>query len=285
MTEKSLTIIEVIQRSEIYLKKKEVDFPKLDAEWIIAHALGCSRLDLYLRFGEVLTPPKALIIRDMVIKRGQRVPLQYILEIMDFAGIQLLVDQRALIPRPETEYMVDIISDRLGDEFDGKVADLGTGTGAIILSLAKRFPKLQGYGFEKSSDALELFKINRERCQLKGNVECIQFDWKEDTLQGTPYDLIISNPPYLSGKEWEDAQPEVSKYEPIEALVSEESGFSDIKKIMEIAKRGLKYKGILVLEVGIQHPDQVEAGLANWFDVSIIKDLQNRNRYVVATKQ
>lgn len=284
MTEKSLTIIEVIQRSEIYLKKKGVDFPKLDAEWITAHALGCSRLDLFLRFEEILTPPKTLLIRDMVIKRGQRIPLQYIMQIMDFGGIQLLVDKRALIPRPETEYLVDIISDRLGDDFDGKVADLGTGTGAIILSLAKRFPKLKGYGFEKSPDALELFKLNRDRCQLKGNVECIRFDWKVDTLEGTPYDLIISNPPYLSEKEWKEAQPEVSKYEPIEALISEEGGFSDIKKITEIAKQGLKQGGTLALEVGIEHPEQVKAELGNLFDVSIIRDLQNRNRYVLATR-
>jgi release factor glutamine methyltransferase len=284
VTEKSLTIIEVIKRSEIYLRKKGVDFPKLDSEWITAHALGCSRLDLFLRFEEILTPPQTLLIRDLVIKRGQRIPLQYILEVMDFAGIQLLVDQRALIPRPETEYLVDIISDRLSDDFDGKVADLGTGTGAIILSLAKRFPKLQGYGFEKSPDALELFRINKERCHLKANIECIQFDWEVDTLNGTPYDLIISNPPYLSKSEWKEAEPEVSRYEPFEALVSEQGGYRDIKKIMEIAKNGLKHNGILALEVGIEHPKLVKAGLGNCFDVSVMKDLQNRDRYILAKR-
>ena len=220
----NLTIIEVIQRSEVYLKKKGVEFPRLDAEWMTAHAMGCSRLDLYLRFEEILAPEQVLVVRDMVIKRGKRVPLQYILEVMDFAGISLRVDQRALIPRPETEYLIEVLSDRLMSDFDGQVADLGSGTGAIILSLAKRFPKLKGCGFEKSPQALELFKENRDFCQLSDNVRCKQFDWNKDTLADSSFDLIISNPPYLSDQEWKETQPEISGHEPIDALVAGQMG-------------------------------------------------------------
>ena len=285
MTEKSLTIIEVIQRSEKYLRKKGIELPKLDAEWMTAHAMGCSRLDLYLRFEEILTSEQASLVRNMVIKRGQRVPLQYILEVVDFSGISLKVDYRALIPRPETEYLIDVISDRLVCDFDGQVADLGSGTGAIILSLAKRFPKLKGYGFERSPHALELFKENRDACQLSDNVECLQFDWYKDTLARKSFDLIISNPPYLTDQEWKDTQPEISKYEPIEALVAGENGFSDIRQIVELAIVGLKDKGIIALEVGIQHPDSVKEILKNHFDISIVKDLNNRDRYVIATRR
>ncbi len=284
MNEQNLTIIEVIQRSEIYLKKKGIEFPKLDAEWMTAHAMGCSRLDLYLRFEEVLTPEQTLMVRNMVIKRGQRVPLQYIFAVMDFSEISLKVDQRALIPRPETEFLIEVVCERLVSDFDGQVADLGTGTGAIILSLAKRFPKLRGYGFEKSPQALELFKENREICQLNDNVECKHFDWNKDTLGDRSFDLIISNPPYLTEQEWNDAQPEISKYEPVDALVASEHGFSDIRKVVNLAKRALKQKGMIALEVGIHHPSKVKKELGDQFDVSIVKDLNKKERYVIATR-
>ena len=284
MNEQILTIIEVIQRSEIYLKKKGIELPKLDAEWMTAHAMGCSRLDLYLRFEEILTPEQVWLIREMVKKRGRRVPLQYILEVMDFSGISLKVDQRALIPRPETEYLIEVISKRLGCDFDGKVADLGSGTGAIILSLAKRFPKLKGYGFEKSAHALQLLKENRKSCQLSDNVECMQFDWNKDTLADSFYDLIISNPPYLTDQEWNDAQPEVSSHEPIDALIANENGFGDIRQVIEQAHVGLKEKGTIALEVGIHHAEKVKQLLENQFEVSIVKDLNKKDRYVIATR-
>ena len=284
VNEQNLTIIEVIQRSEIYLKKKGIEFPKLDAEWMTAHAMGCSRLDLYLRFEEVLTPEQTLKVRNMVIERGQRVPLQYIFAVMDFSEISLKVDQRALIPRPETEFLIEVVCERLVSDFDGQVADLGTGTGAIILSLAKRFPKLKGYGFEKSPQALELFKENREFCQLNDNVKCQHFDWNKDTLRDRSFDLIISNPPYLTEQEWNDAQPEISKYEPVNALIAGENGFSDIRKVVYLAKRALKQKGMIALEVGIHHPSKVKKELCDQFDVSIVKDLNKKERYVIATR-
>jgi len=280
----NLTIIEVIQRSEVYLKKKGVEFPRLDAEWMTAHAMGCSRLDLYLRFEEILAPEQVLVVRDMVIKRGKRVPLQYILEVMDFAGISLRVDQRALIPRPETEYLIEVLSDRLMSDFDGQVADLGSGTGAIILSLAKRFPKLKGCGFEKSPQALELFKENRDFCQLSDNVRCKQFDWNKDTLADSSFDLIISNPPYLSDQEWKETQPEISGHEPIDALVAGQNGFSDIRKIIDLTTGALKPKGLFALEVGIHHPERVKKILENNFDVSIVKDQNNRDRFIIANR-
>jgi len=284
VNEQDLTIIEVIQRSEIYLKKKGIEFPKLDAEWMTAHAMGCSRLDLYLRFEEVLTPEQTLKVRNMVIERGQRVPLQYIFAVMDFSEISLKVDQRALIPRPETEFLIEVVCERLVSDFDGQVADLGTGTGAIILSLAKRFPKLKGYGFEKSPQALELFKENREVCQLNDSVKCQLFDWNKDTLGDSSFDLIISNPPYLTEQEWNDAQPEISKYEPIDALIAGENGFSDIRKVVNLAKKALKKKGMIALEVGMHHPSKVKKELGEQFDVSIIKDLNKKERYVIATR-
>jgi len=284
VNKQNLTIIEVIQRSEIYLKKKGIEFPKLDAEWMTAHAMGCSRLDLYLRFEEVLTPEQTLKVRNMVIERGQRVPLQYIFAVMDFSEISLKVDQRALIPRPETEFLIEVVCERLVSDFDGQVADLGTGTGAIILSLAKRFPKLKGYGFEKSPQALELFKENREVCQLNDSVKCQLFDWNKDTLGDSSFDLTISNPPYLTEQEWNDAQPEISKYEPIDALIAGENGFSDIRKVVNLAKKALKKKGMIALEVGMHHPSKVKKELGEQFDVSIIKDLNKKERYVIATR-
>ena len=282
--EENLTIIQAMERSTAYLEKYGVDQPKKDAEWIIAHVLGCGRLDLYLRYGEFIPENQILTLRDLIMQRAKRMPLQYLLKEVDFAEIRLKVDRRALIPRPETELLTELICTRLGNGFTGKIADLGTGTGAIILALCHQLKQAEGIGFEKFESTISLFKENIALNNLNDRVKPVQFDWHQDKMPPNEYQVIISNPPYLTQQEWEETVPEVKEHEPINALISEKNGFADIDKIIGIAKKNLPLGGILSLEIGVGQSEQVLTLLKDSFEVDIKKDYHKKDRFIIAKK-
>ena len=281
---KSLSILEVISKSSNFLEKKGVPNHKTDAEWLIAHALGCKRMDLYLRFGEILNESILGKIRALVVKRGERIPLQHILGSVHFAGIRLKCDDRALVPRHETEFLVDYVSQRITTSFSGKIADLGCGGGAIILALCNQLPDAVGVGFDKSDFALGLAKENCHSSGLSSRVSLQNFDWLENDFLPESFDLIISNPPYLSKEEWLSTEPEVKSYDPIAALVAQQNGLSDIRKIVSIAQNSLSKGGYLALEFGHKQAEHLEELLAKEFVFEIIRDQLLVRRFVFATK-
>lgn len=281
---KSLSILEVISKSSNFLEKKGVPNYKTDAEWLIAHALGCKRMDLYLRFGEILNESILGKIRALVVKRGERIPLQHILGSVHFAGIRLKCDDRALVPRHETEFLVDYVSQRITTSFSGKIADLGCGGGAIILALCNQLPDAVGVGFDKSDLALGLAKENCHSSGLSSRVSLQNFDWLENDFLPESFDLIISNPPYLSKEEWLSTEPEVKSYDPIAALVAQQNGLSDIRKIVSIAQNSLSKGGYLALEFGHKQAKHLEELLAKEFVFEIIRDQLLVRRFVFATK-
>ena len=281
---KSLSILEVISKSSNFLEKKGVPNHKTDAEWLIAHALGCKRMDLYLRFGEILDESILGKIRALVVKRGERIPLQHILGSVHFAGIRLKCDDRALVPRHETEFLVDYVSQRITTSFFGKIADLGCGGGAIILALCNQLPDAVGVGFDKSDFALGLAKENCHSSGLSSRVSLQNFDWLENDFLPESFDLIISNPPYLSKEEWLSTEPEVKSYDPIAALVAQQNGLSDIRKIVSIAQNSLSKGGYLALEFGQKQAEYLEELLAKEFVFEIIRDQLLVRRFVFATK-
>ena len=281
---KSLSILEVISKSSNFLEKKGVPNHKTDAEWLIAHALGCKRMDLYLRFGEILNESILGKIRALVVKRGERIPLQHILGSVHFAGIRLKCDDRALVPRHETEFLVDYVSQRITTSFSGKIADVGCGGGAIILALCNQLPDAVGVGFDKSDFALGLAKENCHSSGLSSRVSLQNFDWLENDFLPESFDLIISNPPYLSKEEWLSTEPEVKSYDPIAALVAQQNGLSDIRKIVSIAQNSLSKGGYLALEFGQKQAEHLEELLAKEFVFEIIRDQLLVRRFVFATK-
>jgi release factor glutamine methyltransferase len=281
---KSLSILEVISKSSNFLEKKGVPNHKTDAEWLIAHALGCKRMDLYLRFGEILDESILGKIRALVVKRGERIPLQHILGSVHFAGLQLKCDDRALVPRHETEFLVDYVSQRITTSFSGKIADVGCGGGAIILALCNQLPDAVGVGFDKSDFALGLAKENCHSSGLSSRVSLQNFDWLENDFLPESFDLIISNPPYLSKEEWLSTEPEVKSYDPIAALVAQQNGLSDIRKIVSIAQNSLRKGGYLALEFGHKQAEHLEELLAKEFVFEIIRDQLLVRRFVFATK-
>jgi release factor glutamine methyltransferase len=280
----NLTIEDVLCKSSDYLARHQVTNFKTDAEWLIAHALGWPRMQLYLKFNEVLSDSSLNSIKKLIMRRGKREPLQHILGSVQFAGLTLKCDSRALVPRHETEFLVDELFKRLGPDFSGKIADLGSGSGAIILSLCSLLPKAHGIGLEKSDAALSLAKENLSLCNLSQQVSFQQHDWQTKSKPQETYDIIVSNPPYLSEEDWDKTQPEVKSYDPKEALIADKQGLGDIETIIEYSYNRLNDQGFLALEFGMHQADTVTTLLKNLFNVEILSDQFLVRRFAIAHK-
>jgi release factor glutamine methyltransferase len=276
-----ITLLDVIQKSSDFLGGKGVEGARLNAEHLVGHALGLKRMQLYLQFERVLTEPELEKIRPLVRRRSQREPLQYIIGETEFAGLKLKVDRRALIPRPETEYLIELIIARLVAP-PARILDLGTGTGAIALALAARYPESAVTAVDSSADALALATENAAATGLAPRVTLIQSDWFKALPPTERFDLIVSNPPYLTASETAETAPEVREFEPHSALTASDEGLADLRTILAAASFRLHAGGALALETGIaQHSTlQALATEGGWATVESIKDLTGRDRYL-----
>src|SRR5947207_12428846 len=186
-TEQRMTLLEVLQASTEYLKKHKIDNPRLNAEHLIGHVLGRTRMELYLEFERKLTEAELAPLRELVRRRGQGEPLQHLLGTVEFAGRVFLCDKRALVPRPETEQLVELLKSRISDPAS-RILDVGTGSAVIALSLAGMFPEAKIVATDISDDALGLARENAARLGLDANV----IFKKADLLDGIEeaFDLI-----------------------------------------------------------------------------------------------
>jgi release factor glutamine methyltransferase len=280
------TVLEIIQKTAEFLTARGVESPRLNAELMIGHVLDLKRMQLYLQFERVLTEPELVKIRPLVKRRSQREPLQYILGSVDFGGLKLKVDRRALIPRPETELLIEIIVGLCKAKPPARVLDLGTGSGAIALALAKAFPEATVTAVERSEEALALAAENAEMTGLAARVKLERGAWFEGIANDARFDLIVSNPPYLSEAETAEALPEVRDHEPKVALIAADGGLADLQHIITTAPRFLAVDGMLALETGIlQHAELLrladENGLVR---AEARRDLTGRDRFILAWK-
>ena len=272
-------LLEILNKTTDFFKQKGVPNAKLDAELIIAHILRCQRLQLYLQFEREMEEITLEKIRPLVKRRGDREPLQYIIGEVEWGNLKLKVDKNCLIPRHETEELWEMIG--LEYKSSGKkparILDLGTGSGALALALKKSFPSSEVVAVERSAETLQLALENAQANKLEVNF--VEGSWF-DHVEGK-FDLIVSNPPYLTEKEWESAEPEVKKYEPKAALVAASVGFADIETIIRDAGKFLNAGGQLWLEMGIDHAQHVrEFSKDQGFErVNIIRDRTERNRF------
>ena len=207
------SLLEIIKKTTDYLGGRGVESPRLNAEHLIGHALGLKRMALYLQFERVLTEAELETIRPMVRRRAQREPLQHILGETDFFGLKLKTDRRALIPRPETELLVELVTQLLSAA-PATVLDLGTGGGAIALALARHWPAARVTAVDASDDALALAGENATALGLAERVTLLRSDWCAALPAEARFDLIVSNPPYLSAAETAAATPEVRDFDP-----------------------------------------------------------------------
>lgn len=276
-----LSLLEIIQRTTGYLKKAGIDTARLDSELLIAHVLGLSRTQLYLQFERPLTDVELEAIRPLVRRRAGREPLQYIMGEVEFFGLRLRVDGRALVPRPETEELADFLS-RHGTP--RRILDLGTGTGALALALAATFPEAEVTAVDRSGEALELARENAAANALT-RVRFVASDWfSAISVEREPFELIVANPPYLTEEEWETAQPEVREFEPKQALVAAREGRSDLERILVESPAHLSAGGWVALETGIAQHDRLQevAKAAGFRATESRRDLSGRARFFLA---
>lgn len=252
------SVLDILKKTEGYFVSKGVPNPKIDSQILLAHAFGCSRLDIFLKFDNPVVEPQLSRFRDFVRRRAKREPLQHIIGNVDFFGINLKCDSRALIPRPETEEMCEIITSEIFDDkkLSLDILDLGTGSGAIALALANFYENSSILAVDFSDAALELARENAEACALENRAEFLKSDWFDGIGQKT-FDLIVSNPPYLSREEADCSEPEVKNFDPESALVSEEGGIADLKKILFQCHKFLNAGGHLIFECGLGQPEKL----------------------------
>ena len=278
-----LTVREIQSRTADFFRAKGVPDPKLDTDLLIAHALGLRRLDLYLDMDRPLTDAQLNTLRPLVKRRADREPLQYILGIVEFYGLHLRVDSRALIPRPETEELIERIRQTC-DIPPERILDLGTGSGAIAIALAKVFPDAQIIAVDFSEEAIALAQENAGAHAFADSIQFLQGSWLEPMAEGERFDLIVSNPPYLTEEEMTTAEPEVTDHEPRSALVSGADGLDDIRLILQSAPLYLSEGGVLALETGIAQHEELEplAIQAGFSAVESHADINRRQRFFIA---
>ena len=278
-----LSVLEIIKRTTGFFEQRGVESPRLNAELIIGHALGLKRMQLYLQFERLLTEPELEKIRPLVKRRGNREPLQYVTGETEFFGLKLKVDRRALIPRPETERLIELISQQMVAP-PVSILDLGTGSGAIALSLAKTYPEAVVTAVEISEEALGLARENAAACGLTGRVKFVQSDWLSALPTGEKYQLIVANPPYLSDAETAEAQPEVKGFEPPMALSAGANGAAALEHIIGAARPYLTPGGLLACETGqAQHQALLTLAADRGYARAESRcDLTGRQRYLLA---
>ena len=272
-----MTVRDVVTASTEFLTRKGVPSPRVDAEHLVAQALGLTRLDIYLEYDRPLTEEEQAACRELVRRRGTREPLAYILGEWGFRRLTLKVDRRGLIPRPETEVVVERCLALLDGGADPAVLDVGTGTGAIALAIADERADAAVTAIDVSEDALALAAENAALTGLAERVQLVLHDLGRG-LPGGPYDLVVSNPPYVEPEELDALQPEVRDWEPPEALV----GHGVTEQIARGALEVLRPGGALVLEVADGSAQRVSGLLEElgYREVAATPDLAGRDRVV-----
>lgn len=281
-----LTVREIKERTEVFFESKGVPNARLDTDALVAHVLGLQRLELYLDMDRPLTEAQLAELRPLVKRRANREPLQYILGSVEFYGMELTVDSRALIPRPETEELVDKVVNQLS-EAPKRILDLGTGSGALALALARQYPDATVDAVDLSASALSLAEENAQSLGLASRVQFHEGSWFDPlNADENQYDLIVSNPPYLTHKEMTTAQPEVTDHEPCDALVSGEDGLDAIRTIFSKVGKFLEKAGLFALETGIEQQAELDRlSVAANLRGRCENDFSGRSRFYFARKQ
>lgn len=283
------TVLRLMRWSGEYLEGKGIGRGRLEAEHLLAGALGVGRLQLYLQFDRPLTAEELDRFRPLLRRRAEREPVQYILGRAAFRELDLKVDRRVLIPRPETEVLVDEVLAwaRATGREDLSAMDLGTGSGAIALSLAGEGPFARVVGTDVSPDAIEVARTNAVGAGLEDRVEFREGSLYEALGAEERFDVVVSNPPYVTDAEMEKLEPEVRAWEPAAALSGGPDGLAVLRPIVAGAGSHLEDGGLLALEVGADQSGSVVTRLeaeGGYEDVRVRRDFTGRERMVLARR-
>ena len=279
------TIGRILKWTEQYFKEKGIESPRLDAEVLLSHILGRERIYLYVHFDEPLEPAELARYREAIKQRVQRVPIAYIIGEKEFMGLTFKVTEDTLVPRPDTEILVQAAIERLRARGDApRFADIGTGTGAICLSVLHFLPKAQADTVDISPAARAVAEENAAALEVADRVTFHTGDLLAP-LAGQCYDAILSNPPYIPDGDIAALAPEVRLKEPHTALAGGKDGLDFYRRLMADAPALLKDGGFLAVEVGIHQAAPVAAlAVPSFSRTEILKDYAGIERVVIAWK-
>ena len=306
MPQPQMTVLEILNRTKVFFEKKGIPDARLDAEYIISYGLKMkNRMDLYLNFEKPLTPAELDVLRTMVARRATREPLQHIIGDTSFRGFIIKCDRRALIPRPETESLVDMAADCLKGIEKPFIVEIGTGSGAISIACAKEIAGAKVLATDVSEDALALARTNAEANGLAGNsseqsaesptssLTFAQGDLLNAVSAGiianvvgdatAKIDCLIANLPYIPDSEKDKLQPEVAKYDPALALFGGADGLDLVRKLLQQTEGNLKPGASILLEIGSEQGEMLKAEAEKypWLEFTgIHKDFCNNVRFV-----
>ena len=271
--EKIWRLIDILNWGEKYFKEKVFDNPRIEIEALLQHIIGCKKIDLYLQFENTVTPENLIILRGLIKRRVNREPMQYIIGSSEFYGRKFFVNQDVLIPRPETEKLIDVSINILSKKENPIILDVGTGSGCIGVTIALEIPFSSVIAIDISNSALSIAKKNADTYGLK-NIQDINHT----------ADLLISNPPYISQEEIPDLMIDVKNFEPMVALTDNSDGLEFYRKFSNIIPQVVKKNGVTILEVGRgDHPERVKEifSKAGYDNIESVRDLNKDTRVLV----
>ncbi|HNT64646.1 MAG TPA: peptide chain release factor N(5)-glutamine methyltransferase [bacterium] len=283
---KHWTTVSLIQWSAEYLREKGFDNSRLEAERLLAHVLGFSRIQLYLQHDRPLNAEELSRFKLLFRKRLEHCPLQYLIGETEFMSLPMTVSPAVLIPRPETEVLVErarqICQSEWGDGDPPRVLDIGTGSGAIAVALAHYQPQIHLTAIDQSAAALEVARQNAARHHLEDRIEFILQDmtspWPASCLNS--FDLVLSNPPYISEREFPELAEEIRRYEPRSALVAQQDGLEHYCLFARLLPALLRPRGIALLEIGadMAAAAQLCFSASPFKEIVVLQDLAGKDR-------
>jgi len=259
---------DVLTEATAFLKSKEISDPRLNAERMLAHVLQISRIELYLQFDRPLNQSEREQYKDFLRRRAAHEPLQYILGETEFMSLPFRITPDVLIPRPETEVLVELVLEDAKTEPVQTILDIGTGSGCIAVSLAANLSDVQITAADVSRKALEVASQNARLNGVQDRVQFTEGDIQSGLDLESRFDVVVSNPPYIALNEWDKLDPEIREHEPRMALCDESDGLKFYKMMADQSESFLERGGKIYLEVGDTQSEEVlkilnEAGFSN----------------------
>lgn len=281
-----MKIIELICFAGKMLSEEGIDTAYLDAEILMRHALGCKREELFLLSNEILDQEKIDYFMNLIERRKKREPVAYITEKKEFFSREFIVSQEVMIPRPETETLVERVIDIIRLNNIKNMLDIGTGSGIIAITLSLNFPELKICATDISDDALNVARKNAIMHGVESRIEFVKSDLFDGLDPEKKFDLIVSNPPYIPSRDIPLLDPEIRDYEPRVAIDGGLDGLDVIRRIARDSHNYMQKGGFLVMEVGEgQGPSVLEILRgSNYSDCMIFKDLSGKERCIVSRK-
>ena len=283
--EEPWTVLRLLDWTTEFFKRKGSESPRLDAEVLLAHARDCARIELYTAFAEVPTDEQRVAFREMVRRRGEGTPVAQLVGYREFYSLRFRVTEDTLIPRPETEHLVietlDSAKELHVEDRPLQIADVGTGSGAIAISVAKSLPQAAITAVDLSPKALAIAQWNAEKLNVHDRVRFLESDLLSAVTEPEQFDIICSNPPYVTEAEYADLPPTVREFEPRLALVSGPQGTEIIDRLFQLAASRLRRGGRLIIELSPMIADacaELATDKGLFEDLRFIKDLEGHRR-------